>query len=106
MTNLEFIEKLINDIDTAIRLRKIDVKMYEALDDAEEIESNQYALNQLEDYMQHFQQIKLELEAWEVIKQDFILSWESPNNASGYYLKYFGDIEYEILKKVLGVKEC
>lgn len=68
MTNLEFIEKLISDIDTAIRLRKIDASVYEALDDAEEIESNQYALKQLEDYMQHFQQIKLELEAWEVAK--------------------------------------
>ena len=68
MNSLEFIEKLINDIDTAIRLRKIDLKMYEALDDTEEIESNQYALKQLEDYMQHFQQIKTDLESWEVAK--------------------------------------
>ena len=71
MNSLEFIDKLISDIDTAIRLRKIDMKVYEALEDTEEIESNQYALKQLGDYMQHFKQIKNEIEAWEVINNRF-----------------------------------
>lgn len=50
-------------------------------------------------------EVKKQLEAWEVVKKDFILTWESPNNASGYYLKYFGDIEYETIKKALEVED-
>ena len=43
--------------------------------------------------------IKEELKAFEIIKKDFVLSWEDDDNASGYYLEYFGNREYEIIKK-------
>lgn len=55
--------------------------------------------------IQTLQQIKTELEAWEIVKQNFVLQWEDKDNSSGYYFKYFGDKEYEILKKALGVKD-
>lgn len=97
MNNLSFIDKLISDIDTAIRLRKIDAKVYEALDDTEEIESNQYALKQLEDYIQHFKQIKNEIEAWEIVAPALI---EGKLVGLSYFLKH--DIEkFNIIKKVL-----
>lgn len=99
MTNLEFINMLINDITDAIKLRKIDAKVYEATDDTEEIKSNNFALKRLEEYLKQFQKIKEELEAWYLIKPDFVLSWDNPNDASGYYLKYFGDYEYEIINR-------
>lgn len=51
------------------------------------------------------EQIKAELEAWEIVKQNFVLQWEDKDNSSGYYLKYFGNKEYETLKKALGVKD-
>ena len=43
--------------------------------------------------------IKEELKAWYIVRPDFVLQWEKPNDASGYYLKYFGDYEYETIKK-------
>ena len=68
MNNLEFINMLINDITDAIKLRKIDAKVYEATDDTEEIESNNFALKRLEEYLKQFQKIKEELEAWFSVK--------------------------------------
>jgi hypothetical protein len=78
-----------------------------------------YQITTLEDSLQHYTmvdkdkvkeayikhdleclyKIKEELEAWYLIKPDFVLSWDNPNNASGYYLKYFGDYEYEIINR-------
>ena len=78
-----------------------------------------YQITTLEDSLQHYTmvdkdkikeayikhdleclyKIKEELEAWYLIKSDFVLSWDNPNNASGYYLKYFGDYEYEIISR-------
>ena len=101
MNNIEFINMLINDITDAIKLRKIDAKVYEATDDTEEIESNNFALKRLEKYLKQFQKIKEELEAWYIVRSDFVLQWEKINDASGYYLKYFGDYEYETIKKGL-----
>lgn len=50
--------------------------------------------------------VKEQLEVWEIVKKDFILTWEKSNDASGYYLKYFGDIEYETIKKALEVEDA
>lgn len=69
----------------------------------EETTLNHIEANELK--LKYLQQIKTILEAWEIVKKDFILTWESPNDASGYYLKYFGDIEYETIKKALEVED-
>lgn len=78
-----------------------------------------YQITTLEDSLQHYTmvdkdkvkeacikhdleclyKIKEELEAWYLIKPDFVLSWNNPNDASGYYLKYFGDYEYETINR-------
>lgn len=49
--------------------------------------------------LKYLQQIKAELEAWNIVSKKLILTWDGPNDASGYYLEYFGDYEYEIIKK-------
>lgn len=93
MSNLKFIEKEIEDLKSLLELDDVLC----------EITDNDYKY--YTEQLQTLQQIKTILEAWEIVKQDFIVTWENPDIANGYYLKYFGDTEYETIKKALEVKE-
>ena len=86
--NLEFIEK-------EIALTKFLINYTEASE--KEIET-------LKEKLFHLKQIKTELKAWYIIKPDFVLQWDNPNDASGYYLRYFGDYEYEIINRAERLK--
>lgn len=101
MNNLEWIDKQILLVKENIQYHK------DLLDESEEeyVDEIISTIKLLEPELQTLQQIKTILEAWEIVKKDFILTWESPNDASGYYLKYFGDIEYETIKKALEVED-
>ena len=105
MTELEFIEKLINDVDLAIKLRKIDMSVYEALDDTEEIENNKHCLRMLGEYLTHFQQIKTKLEAFEILKDRLIdyqgvelqKRWYDAEEDYHYFLVFDKNLELEFV---------
>lgn len=105
MTSLEFIKK---EIDvTKKQLAKYPLSKEQCDPNYKHKEADiQYIHNKYyTEQLQTLQQIKTVLEAWEIVKKDFTLTWEEPNNASGYYLNYFGDCEYEKIKKALEVKD-
>lgn len=100
MNSLKFIDDEIFATKCEITITNIELERTDTI-----IRKSLDKLNRLNKKLQTLQQIKDELEAWEIVKKDFILTWEEPNNASGYYLNYFSDCEYEKIKKALEVEE-
>lgn len=91
MTNLEFIEKEIENIKEFLS------------DSVNVIGKNTKDPDFWEQRLQILQQIKTELKAWEVCKK-FLTDL-----GKGYVLSvdsYYNEAEYQILEKALGVKEC
>ena len=71
MNSLEFIEELINNIETNIYITESVLKTYdEDSDDEEEINTLKNNLEYLKERLKYSKQIKTELEAWEVVKEN------------------------------------
>ncbi len=92
MTNLEFINIEINKLENQIEYIKYNMKKY-----VDYRSEGQLNIDEIQLKINHLKQIKIDLKAWYIIKPDFVLSWSYPNDASGYYLKYFGEYEYETI---------
>ena len=93
MTSLEFIEEQIEELK---ELLVVDVVLLSNKYDIDEIENKKERLKILE-------QIKTELEAWEVVKI-YTDTSEDTVNTEYYFIKGM-DSEFETIKKALEVKE-
>lgn len=94
MNNLEFINTEINKLENQIEYIKSNMKKY-----VDYRSEGQLNIDEIQLKINHLKQIRTDLKAWYFIKPDFILNWDNPNDASGYYLKYFGDYEYETIDR-------
>lgn len=69
MNSLEFIEELINNIETNIYITESVLKTYdEDSDDEEEINTLKNNLEYLKERLKYSKQIKTEIEAWGIVK--------------------------------------
>lgn len=93
MNSLEFINQEIKFLEDMINM---DLALIEDEEDLKEIAKKQERLKNL-------QQIKAELEAWEVVKR-YTDTSEDTINTEYYFIKGM-DSEFEILEKALEVKE-
>lgn len=87
MNSLEFIEELINNIETNIYITESVLKTYDDSDDEEEINTLKNNLEYLKERLKYSKQIKNELEAWEIVK--FAIDCE--NLAEGRLRIKYGD---------------
>lgn len=74
MNSLEFIEKIIKNIETALTEDKRVYQLYllkNNIDKNKILKNLDENIKHREESLQTFQQIKVELEAWEVIKKHF-----------------------------------
>lgn len=99
MNSLEFIEDEIKILTKRIKELREELDLHWNYNHEDEVIECDCQIEEYEELLKAFQQIKNELEAWNIVSKKLILTWDGPNNASGYYLEYFGDYEYETIKK-------
>ena len=108
MNSLEFINNEIETTKREIDFTNIELERTDTI-----IRKNLDKLKRLKERLQTLQQIKTELEAWEVVKRKgFIFTKEEKNQLIGntwniYRLssRELNNKEYEIIKKALEVKD-
>lgn len=106
MNSLEFIEELINNIETNIYITESVLKTYdEDSDDEEEVNILKNNLEYLKERLKYSKQIKTELEAWEIVKK-----YVKEVSINGIVFEHIINVShtkqnYDIVKKALGVKD-
>lgn len=102
MNSLEFIEELINNIETNIYITESVLKTYdENSDDEEEVNTLKNNLEYLRERLKYSKQIKNELEAWEVVATHILIT------DGGVIHMAIEDVDagYETVIKALEVKD-
>lgn len=94
MTSLEFIEKHIKETQTSIKAFELDYELFHREGDKRDAEK-------LKQILHHLQQVKSELEAWEVVKNKgvdmliFMLYYNNLEEYNNYIKSLEGECNYE-----------
>ncbi len=107
MTNLEFIEK---QIDTYKRLKERAILNIADEDDDDELFKLHERIDIINERLPILQQIKNELEAWEIVKEELQIVSRGKNRRGEklqrYELCVIGQDKINTLEKGLGIEKC
>ena len=110
MNSIEFIEELIQNIETNIYINESVLKTYDkdSYDD-EEIDRLKNNLEYLKERLKYLKQIKIEVEAWKVVKEELQIILKSKNlngePLQRYELNVVGKNKINTLEKALEVED-